>query len=76
MATLAPHRRPPTATPVPCAYNQFGEVDANLQCLLDTESWVTTPFALHADSARFHLPAWPALSDNPTCGDSSGRSPQ
>jgi hypothetical protein len=35
----------------PCTYSQIGELDTNLTGLLATQQGVTTPFALHADSA-------------------------
>ncbi|HEX3426527.1 MAG TPA: hypothetical protein VHT30_10385 [Acidimicrobiales bacterium] len=48
----------------PCSYSQLGEVDANLQGLLATETGVTTPFAVHSDSAPFiYLNGQPAPSD-------------
>jgi hypothetical protein len=49
---------------VTCTYSQPGEVDANLQGLLATEQGVTTPFAVHSDSAPFvYLPDQPAAID-------------
>jgi hypothetical protein len=36
---------------IPCSYSQLGEVDLNLQGLLASEEGITTPFAVHADSA-------------------------
>ncbi|MBO0730540.1 MAG: hypothetical protein J2P57_14875 [Acidimicrobiaceae bacterium] len=38
---------------VTCSYSQTGEVDANLQGLLASQEGITTPFAVHADSAPF-----------------------
>lgn len=36
---------------VPCTYNQIGELNANLTGLLATQQNITTPFAVHSDSA-------------------------
>ncbi len=38
---------------ISCSYSQLGEVDLNLQGLLASEEGITTPFAVHADSAPF-----------------------
>jgi hypothetical protein len=35
----------------PCTYSQIGELSANLTGLLATEQNITTPFAVHSDSA-------------------------
>jgi hypothetical protein len=35
----------------PCTYSQIGEINANLTGLLATEENITTPFAVHSDSA-------------------------
>ena len=36
---------------IPCTYKHIGEFDGNLTGLLATEQGITTPFAVHADSA-------------------------
>jgi hypothetical protein len=36
---------------VPCTYSQIGELNGNLAGLLATEQGITTPFAVHSDSA-------------------------
>jgi hypothetical protein len=52
---------------VPCTYQQIGEINANANGLLATEQGVTTPFALHADSApNFYVTGDPAQSDPKT----------
>jgi hypothetical protein len=49
---------------VTCSYSQLGEVDANLQGLLASQEGITTPFAVHADSAPFiYLDGQPAAGD-------------
>src|SRR5262249_34463174 len=45
----------------PCAYSTIGEVNGNLAGLLATQQGVTTPFAVHSDSApNFYLTGNPA----------------
>ena len=45
----------------PCSYNQIGEINVNLTGLLATQQNITTPFAVHADSApNFYLTGNPA----------------
>lgn len=45
----------------PCSYNQIGEINGNLTGLLATQQNITTPFAVHADSApNFYLTGNPA----------------
>jgi hypothetical protein len=36
---------------VPCTYSKIGEINANMTGLLATQQHITTPFAVHADSA-------------------------
>jgi len=36
---------------VPCTYSKIGELDTNLTGLLATQQQITTPFAVHSDSA-------------------------
>ena len=36
---------------IPCSYSQIGELNANMTGLLATQQNITTPFAVHADSA-------------------------
>jgi hypothetical protein len=36
---------------IPCSYNQIGEINANMAGLLATQQGITTPFAVHSDSA-------------------------
>ena len=51
---------------IPCTYSQIGEINANLSGLLATEQGVTTPFAVHSDSAPvFYITGNPA-SNNET----------
>ena len=38
---------------IPCTYSQLGEVGLNLQGLLASQQHITTPFAVHSDSAPF-----------------------
>ena len=46
------------------SYRQVGEIDANLQGLLASQQGITTPFAVHADSAPFiYLDNQPPRSD-------------
>ncbi len=46
---------------VPCTYSTIGEVNGNLTGLLATQQGVTTPFAVHSDSApNFYLTGNPA----------------
>ncbi|MDH6108152.1 hypothetical protein P3T36_007089 [Kitasatospora sp. MAP12-15] len=49
---------------IPCTYQQIGEINANAKGLLATQQGVTTPFAVHADSApNFYLNGRPAPTD-------------
>jgi hypothetical protein len=51
---------------IPCTYSQIGEINANLAGLLATEQGITTPFAVHSDSAPvFYITGNPA-SNNET----------
>lgn len=51
----------------PCTYSQIGEIDGNLTGLLATQQHVTTPFAVHADSApAIYLTGNPARTDQQT----------
>ncbi len=46
---------------IPCSYSQIGEVNVNLTGLLATQQQITTPFAVHADSApNFYITGNPA----------------
>ncbi len=46
---------------VPCTYSTIGEVNGNLAGLLATQQGITTPFAVHSDSApNFYLTGNPA----------------
>jgi hypothetical protein len=50
----------------PCSYTQVGEINANVKGLLATQAGVTTPFAVHADSApNYYLNGNPAASSAP-----------
>jgi hypothetical protein len=40
-----------TGVSVPCTYSQIGELNGNLRGLLATQQAITTPFAVHSDSA-------------------------
>jgi hypothetical protein len=51
---------------IPCSYSQLGEVGLNLQGLLASEEGITTPFAVHADSAPFILLDNQPSRTNPT----------
>ena len=54
---------------IPCTYAQLGEVNANANGLLATQTGVTTPFKLHADSApNFYVTGNPAQDDPKTRG--------
>src|SRR5262249_7938100 len=45
----------------PCTYNLIGEINTNVTGLLATQAGITTPFAVHADSApNFYLNGNPA----------------
>jgi hypothetical protein len=47
----------------PCTYTQIGEINANAKGLLATQAGVTTPFAVHADSApNYYLTGNPAAA--------------
>ncbi|HKT05399.1 MAG TPA: hypothetical protein VJT31_38265 [Rugosimonospora sp.] len=49
---------------VPCAYSTIGEINANMRGLLATQQGVTTPFAVHADSApTVYLNGQPSRTD-------------
>ncbi|GAC1350517.1 MAG: hypothetical protein NVSMB27_33760 [Ktedonobacteraceae bacterium] len=51
---------------IPCTYSQIGEINGNLTGLLATQQGITTPFAVHADSApNFYITGNPAR-DNET----------
>jgi hypothetical protein len=54
---------------IPCSYSQLGQVETNLQGLLASEEGITTPFAVHADSAPFIF-----LNNQPSRTDSMVRS--
>jgi hypothetical protein len=54
---------------IPCSYGQLGEVGLNLQGLLASEEGITTPFAVHADSAPFVF-----LNNQPSRTDPTVRS--
>ncbi|RAG83225.1 hypothetical protein DN069_23335 [Streptacidiphilus pinicola] len=52
---------------IPCTYAQLGEINANANGLLATQTGVTTPFKLHADSApNFYVTGNPAQDDPKT----------
>src|SRR5206468_3121161 len=49
---------------VPCKYDKIGQITANLTGLLATETGVTTPFSVHADSApAIYLEGQPGPED-------------
>jgi hypothetical protein len=49
---------------IPCTYSQIGEINANVTGLLATEEGITTPFAIHSDSApNFYITGNPAQND-------------
>ncbi|HEX6817412.1 MAG TPA: hypothetical protein VF120_03495 [Ktedonobacterales bacterium] len=51
----------------PCTYAKIGEINANLAALLQWQKGITTPFAVHADSApTIYLKANPAPGDSAT----------
>jgi hypothetical protein len=48
----------------PCTYSQIGEINANLTGLLATQENITTPFAVHSDSApNVYITGNPARTD-------------
>src|SRR6266568_6680298 len=49
---------------VPCTYPQIGQIGVNLTALLATQTGVTTPFSVHADSApAIYLDGQPGRED-------------
>ncbi len=49
---------------IPCTYSQIGEINANVAGLLATQQGITTPFAVHSDSAPvFYITGNPARND-------------
>jgi hypothetical protein len=54
---------------IPCSYSQLGQVETNLQGLLASEEGISTPFAVHADSAPFIF-----LNNQPSRTDPTVRS--
>jgi hypothetical protein len=49
---------------IPCTYSQIGEINANMAGLLATQQGITTPFAVHADSApTVYITGNPARTD-------------
>jgi hypothetical protein len=58
---------------VPCTYSQIGEVSGNLTGLLATNQNITTPFAVHSDSApNIYITGRPAQDDAVTRGFERG----
>jgi hypothetical protein len=49
---------------IPCSYSQIGELNANMAGLLATQQGITTPFAVHSDSAPVvYITGNPARTD-------------
>ncbi len=49
---------------IPCTYSQIGEINANMAGLLATQQGITTPFAVHSDSAPVvYITGNPARND-------------
>ena len=52
---------------VPCTYSKIGEVAGNIKALIAAQTGITTPFAVHADSApNFYITGNPSQTDPAT----------